>query len=90
MKPRKRACGVAHWKKQHPKCFGCGKKAAKELKLPGMYGSVEMFCTLRCAAKRSIEPFLCGAVWSCTRCAAWHTEDTDICDCGNKRFPDEN
>jgi hypothetical protein len=50
---------------RHPKCYGCAKRPAKKLNLPGSYGSIEMYCSLRCAARDAVEKGLTLAVvWS--------------------------
>jgi hypothetical protein len=51
--------------KRHPKCYGCNGGSAKLLNLPGAYGQIEMYCSLRCAARDAIQRGLAGAVeWS--------------------------
>jgi hypothetical protein len=48
-----------------PKCYACGRKRAKALNLPGSYGQIQLYCSLRCAAKDAIERGLTAAVvWS--------------------------
>ncbi len=56
-----------------PRCYGCDSKPAKALSLPGAYGRIAMYCSLRCAAKQAVEKGLVGAVQWCDK-HGWQDE----------------
>lgn len=60
---------------KHPRCYGCDEKPARRLKLPGSYGQVEMYCSLRCAARMALERMLAGGVGWCGKHRKWVDED---------------
>lgn len=59
-----------------PICLGCNDHPARRLaSLPGQYGCVRVFCSLKCAAKSAVEPVLCGAMKWCTTHQEWEDND---------------
>ena len=61
-------------KEMHPICKRCHKLPAKKLPLPGLYGAVIVYCSLRCAATDAVEPAVAGKYRWCPRCQEWHDE----------------
>jgi hypothetical protein len=75
-------------KPKRPRCYGCSDKSARRLNLPGSYGEVAVYCSLRCAAKEAIVSVLAGAVAWCDECRMWF-DTAGNCQCEKEAEEDE-
>ena len=58
-------------KTKKPLCMHCEKKPARKLNLPGEYGEHAFFCSLRCAAKRGLNPPMYNGYCWCQKHSEW-------------------